>query len=283
MKNTIKLLGIAIAVLLTFGLFGCDGDPGESNEAPKVTISSDDAEGAGTSASPWVLSGTGIVLTAEYEGTDLTGITYKWQYQAAAGEAWTDVGTGASTYKATEPGAYRVTVTVGDLVSNSPAVYVKEAEDDDPQSDFYGTWKLNLDHTLSDNTPGANRTGLVQTIVISKDKFELTEPSPSPDKLSLTIAVDGWAVKQNAGFTVVTNAGYTATYAQFQAAFPSGYELTGTISADSSAYADTGANKKFSVFINGDKTAIVRTGATTGTLTRVITCVYEKEEAAAAE
>jgi hypothetical protein len=295
MKNTIKLLGIAIAVLLTFGLIGC-GDPEETEtEIAKTIIIADSASsGSGTESSPWPV---GTELTADYQGPE-TGLKYQWQYQPGAGGAWQDIGDNSDTLVADKEGRYRVTVTVEgkeNTPSNSAVVWVKNSEGgggDITEASFVGTWKFVIGEALSDPTGRAN---LQQTITITADEFKITEPNTTE---YFTYRVDSWwerslnankngiaaipaseSVAARVGWTLSN--GNTGDYAlsKYTAAFPNVYELAGARTAgNGTGYAST--PERFFLMINDAGTKFVRTSiAAQGTSTSITSCVYVKQAA----
>jgi hypothetical protein len=276
MKNTIKLLGVAIAVLLTFGLVGCGPVDEEVNLEP-VYIDAVAGEGG------YVY--VGATLTAVYTGSE--DVTYQWKYKAFDFDGQYADADGAATditYTASKPGIYIVTVSykeanpvnsLGQSVYKEPDPSNPNDPDTPPPIDitsphavFYGTWEYNPDHELSDNTTAA-RKKLRATITVREDEFKINDNDG--DYLIFTITT--WTEKTNEGH----GNGDTGAYARskYEAEFPDGYELTGTTDKSKGSY---GKPTKVTLYINGAKDAIVRVSYANNTYP-IVSCVYEKVEA----
>jgi PKD repeat protein len=267
MKNTLKLLGIAIAVLLTFGLVACGPDEGEEETPLSPVYIQLPANLEGAEFVP-----VNTMLTADYTGTET--VKYQWQkYEGDEVSGWGQLEPVSQannvTFVATAAGRYTVTVSLEGRVSvNAPSIMVRAAGYTSPYAAFLGTWKFDHDHEFSDNTTPA-RVKLNQTIVITENSFELTDTDGDYFKFAIT----SWEVKAtNTGHTVGTSPNFSKTYADYQAEFPSGYTLKGK-TEDRKSYPSM---TDFCIYLNSDGDALVRSSKTTSSH-QLVTCVYVPE------
>jgi hypothetical protein len=123
MKNAMKLVGVAVVVLLTFGLAAC-GEPEEETLEGSLSITANEFGNY-----------VGFEITAKYTGSE--SVTYKWE---KGGEAVSGGSNGKFTPE--EPGVYAVSVSA-DGYSNT----VKSTDDVDIVAApayvaFLGRWKV---------------------------------------------------------------------------------------------------------------------------------------------
>jgi hypothetical protein len=260
MKNLIKLLGIALAVFLTFGLAACVDPEGDDLGAIFIDVPNG-TEGQGTLSEPFPL---GTVLTAVYNGTEKEeDVAFQWkkggsEYQAIAGET-------NATYTANTEGWYLVTVTIGDKSKDSAAVYVADTvTTPDAKEDFYSSWKAgNL---------GSGQSARDEYVAIIKgsggasDTFELFFSDVGATSSSAATAWHYAYLSFDITSWEKVTEPLTDQPASTLASFTTGYKLSGTMKHADSAMG-TQANPVpavnsavvYYVYIKSDKTQLIRT------------------------
>jgi hypothetical protein len=288
MKRAIKVMGIiAVVALISFSFFAC-GDPDGGEEAlGKLTIVSEATEGTGDEFDVWPVD---TVLEAVYSGSQsVTYEWYEWGEQTVVGTGEDAVylwgertkipGETSETYTPNKAGRYTVVALVGEAKEtvNTNAVYLgvrfsftpPDLTEPNPYEAWCGTWEYDPNETLSDNTTQA-RKDLKQTIVITKDSFELTDNSATGDFLKSTGNFK-WNAITSKPLHSNPNTGTNYPRSSYDTAFPTanGYRLTATWSVKGYTSPSTSG---FYIYTNNEGTKLVRTNNANA----YITCVYVK-------
>jgi hypothetical protein len=291
MKNTLKLVGIAIAVLLTFGLVvGCGPLEEDIEPTLSVTVLGEKLHGPITPTLTGDYYEPGAVITANFK--DYTGSetpqywwfkvaldgTFNWEPLSlnnpqVLGAAGTD--TLLTEADGLGEARYAVIVKYGDeqtKPSNTITVMWAPPPDDpgaDPNAHakFHGTYKFDPDAALSDTS---NRATLEQTIVLTEDRFLLTDNSTYNDKLDFTIYEWTQVTIEEGNFSNGTSGDYGI--GNYKTAFPKGFTLYGKTESGKGY----GTPSRFNIYFSEDEKTFVRTSAaTSGAKLTLISCVYK--------
>jgi hypothetical protein len=258
MKNTMKLLGIAVAVLLTFGLAGCDGDPGEEDD-PSVVLSADGEPNADGSYPP------GSELFALFKGySGNESHTYDWYKVAMPTDELVTTASG-ETYKTQVEGTYYVIVKYGDKQTKpSNKITLKEPEPEiggDTKDGFYGAWCLAEIGT--GNARRAEWVVITKGTGEAKDTFDFFYSDVGATSSSGAAAWHYAHVDfEIATWDFIADPALSTQSSSPLYNFTSGYKLSGTVKSKNGSIGtvpNVGEAISYYVYIQSDGTRLVRT------------------------
>jgi hypothetical protein len=252
MKNTIKMTGIALAILLVFGLAGCGPlEELENDLTGDLTIQ---AQGGNRYV--------GVELTASYNGPEPID-SWSWKRDGT-----TIVGASTNKHTPTQAGSYTVTITSGDFnpKSSSPIVITVAPL---PYISFDGAWYM------KGYGDGKTATGTLTydeqvDISVSNNTWTIRDYPQTPlteaqktaiggDNEAFTFAVDGWEAVPTADIPE----GY-ATGFKLSGKVTVIYGYNGSVTGDlrpskNGLGADPGATTFFFMYMNAAENQFTRT------------------------